>query len=195
MIPNDQDRLIETARLDLHAVQPDEYELLAVDRAHPDLWVNRGFTNPHRHLVAEPGPLPFRIPRIREQPELAKYLLRMIVLREFGEIIGSSGFHAGPDGAGMIEIGIGIEPGFQGQGYAQEALRGMWDWVVRDELVKTLRYTVSPDNAPSQAIIEKFGFHPVGQQIDEEDGPEDIFEISVDEYEIKFGHSDLSGLN
>ena len=186
MIPSSQDRLLQTSRLDLHAVQPGEYELLAVDRAHPDLWIDRGFNNPHQHLVAEPGPLPYRIPRIREQPELAKYLLRMIVLRVAGEIIGSSGFHAGPDADGMIEIGLGIEPSFRGQGYAQEALRGMWDWVVCDELVNTLRYTVSPDNAPSQAIIKKFGFHLVGLQIDEEDGPEDIFEMSVDEYVTKF---------
>lgn len=90
----------------------------------------------------------------------------------------------------MIEIGIRIEPKFQGQGYAQEALRGMWDWVARDELANTLRYTVSPDNAPSQAIIQKFGFHLIGQQIDEEDGPEDIFEMGIDEYVTKFSSKD-----
>ncbi|OIQ74264.1 hypothetical protein GALL_440870 [mine drainage metagenome] len=87
----------------------------------------------------------------------------------------------------MIEIGISIEPAFRGQGYAQEALRGMWDWVVRDPQVKTLRYTVTPENAPSQAIIGKFGFSFLGQQIDDEDGPEDIFEMDVDEYRAKFG--------
>ncbi len=181
-----QDRLIQTLRLDLHAVQPNEYELLALDRAHAELWIDRGFCNPHGHLVAEPGPLPYRIPRIRESPELAKYLLRMIVLRDVGEIIGSSGFHSGPDIEGMIEIGLGIEPEFRGYGYAQEALRGMWDWVVGDPLVRTLRYTVTPDNTPSQAIIKKFGFHSVGVQIDEEDGPEDIFEMTRDEYLTKF---------
>ena len=143
MTSGDQDRLIQTARLDLHAVQPNEYELLAVDRDHPDLWLDRGFCNPHGHLVAEPGPLPYRIPRIREQPELAKYLLRIIVLRSAGEAIGSAGFHSGPDADGMIEIGLGIEPPFRGYGYAQEALRGMWDWVVGDPGVKTLRYTVT----------------------------------------------------
>lgn len=179
--------MIRTLRLDLHAVQPDEYERLAVDRADPELWLARGFSNPHQHLVLEPGPLRYRIPRIRAEPQLAKYLLRMIVLRDRAEIIGSAGFHSGPDEAGMIEIGIGIEPAFRGQGYAQEALRGMWDWVVRDPRVKSLRYTVTPANAPSQAIIGKFGFHFLGQQIDDEDGPEDIFEMDVDEYLAKFG--------
>jgi ribosomal-protein-alanine N-acetyltransferase len=181
-----EDYLIKTDRLDLHAVQPPEYEILALDRADPTLWIDRGFTNPHRHLVDDPGPLLYRIPRIRAHPEEAKYLLRMIVLRDLGQIIGSAGFHSPPDESGMIEIGLGIVPAFQGRGYAQEALRGMWDWVVTDPLVRTLRYTVSPENAPSQAIIAKFGFHNLGQQIDEEDGPEDIFEMSIDEYQRKF---------
>jgi RimJ/RimL family protein N-acetyltransferase len=53
---------------------------------------------------------------------------------------------------------------------------------VHEPRVKTLRYTVSPENFPSQAIIKKFGFAYCGQQIDEEDGPEDIYEMSADTY-------------
>ena len=82
----------------------------------------------------------------------------------------------------MIEVGMGIEPAFRGQGFAQELVLGMWGWVIDQPDVKILRYTVSPDNAPSQAIIKKFGFHFQGQQIDDEDGPEDIYEMSVEEF-------------
>jgi ribosomal-protein-alanine N-acetyltransferase len=187
VISSGEDYLIQTTQLDLHAVQPHEYEILAVDRADPSLWIDRGFTNPYGHLVDDPGPLPFRIQRIRVQPELAKYLLRLIVARERREIIGSAGFQAGPDEAGMIEIGLGIVSEFRGRGYAQEALHGMWGWVSQEPAVTTLRYTVSPANGPSQAIIKKFGFQFLGQQIDEEDGPEDIFEMGVAEYRAKFG--------
>lgn len=168
-------------------MQPTEYELLAIDRDDPKIWGGRGFSNPHKHLVADPGPLPYRIPRIRAEPSLAKYLLRLIVLRESAEIIGSAGFHAGPDEAGMMEIGIRIEQAFQCQGYAQETLRGMWDWVIQDSSVLTLRYTVSPTNQPSVAIIRKLGFELLGQQMDEVDGIEDIYEMSRDEYTWKFG--------
>lgn len=184
---SDSDLLISTARLDLHAVQPGEYEKLAIDRADPTLWIDRGFSNPHRHLVENPGPLEHRIPRIRKNPEYAKYLLRLAVLRSTGAIIGSAGFHDAPDENGMIEIGLGVEEEFRGQGLAQEILHGMWGWVITDPQVKVLRYTVSPDNAPSQAIIKKLGFDFRGQQIDEEDGPEDIFEMSADQYRLKFG--------
>lgn len=179
---NDADLLIRTRRLDLHAVLPAEYALLAEDRSDPRLWVDRGFTNPHRHLVDDPGPLPYRIPRIAADPGAAPYLLRLAVLRDTAEVIGSAGFHDRPDADGMIEIGLGVVPAFRGQGYAKEMLHGMWGWVIDQPGVVTLRYTVSPDNAPSQAIIRKLGFAHVGQQIDEEDGPEDIFEMSAAEY-------------
>lgn len=178
--------MIVTERLELHEVRPAEYARLKVDRADPELWVDRGFSNPLRCLVDDPGPLPHRIPRIEADPSAADYLLRLAVLRDERIVIGSSGFHALPDADGMIEIGLGVEPAYRGRGYAQEILRGMWGWIIDQPGVVTLRYTVSPGNAPSQAIIARFGFTLVGQQIDEEDGPEDIFEMSADEYRRRF---------
>jgi [ribosomal protein S5]-alanine N-acetyltransferase len=180
------DLLIRTARLDLHTVLPAEYDLLAANRAHRRLWLDRGFTNPLGHLVDDPGPLPYRIPRIAADPDAAPYLLRLAVLRVEGIVIGSAGFHDRPDQDGMIEIGLGVEPTYRGRGYAQEMLLGMWGWVVDTPGVRTLRYTVSPDNEPSQAIIRKLGFAYCGQQIDEVDGPEDIFELSAVDYRERF---------
>lgn len=178
---------IVTPRLELHYVTPAEYELLAVDRADPRLWVDRGFTNPHRHLVDDPGPLPYRIPRVRKDPDAAPYLLRLAVLQASKEIIGSAGFHLLPDADGMIEIGFGVEPAFRNQGYGKEILMGMWRWVIDQPGVQTLRYTVSPTNAPSQHIIRALGFAHMGVQQDEVDGPEDIFEMTVVEFRQRFG--------
>jgi RimJ/RimL family protein N-acetyltransferase len=53
--------------------------------------------------------------------------------------------------------------------------------------VKTLRYTVSPENLPSIAVIKYFGFDFKGQQIDEEDGPEDIYEMDREAFLKKWG--------
>ncbi|MFM7147352.1 MAG: GNAT family N-acetyltransferase [Actinomycetales bacterium] len=178
---------LRTPRLDLYAVLPQEYELLAVDLGDPRLWADRGFTNPLRYLVDDPGPLPHRIARIRNRPEAAPYLLRLAVLRESRIIIGSAGFHDLPDADGMIEIGLGVEPAYRGQGYAQELLHGMWSWVIDQPGVTTLRYTVSPENAVSQAIIRKLQFERVGQQWDDEDGVEDIFQMTSTEYRARFG--------
>ena len=70
--------------------------------------MDRGFANPLGHLVADPGPLPHRIPRIKADPAAAPYLLRLAVLRSEASVIGSAGFHDRPDASGMIEIGLGV---------------------------------------------------------------------------------------
>jgi RimJ/RimL family protein N-acetyltransferase len=180
------DLLIATERLDLHTVLPREYAILAVDRADPRLWVDRGFANPHGHLVDDPGPLPFRIPLVEADPQAAPFLLRLAVHRVRRVVIGSAGFHGRPDEDGMVEIGLGIAPAERGHGYAQEVLRGMWAWVLTRPEVRTLRYTVGPANAPSQAIIRKLGFEYRGQQIDEKDGPEDVYELAASDYRRLF---------
>jgi RimJ/RimL family protein N-acetyltransferase len=65
----------------------------------------------------------------------------------------------------------------------------MWRWVLTFPEVKTLRYTVSPENGPSITVIKHFGFEYKGQQIDEEDGPEDIFEMDRESFLNKWGAS------
>jgi len=87
----------------------------------------------------------------------------------------------------MMEIGLGIEEPFQNKGYAKESLKGMWSWVSQFPEVKTLRYTVSPDNLPSIAVINYFGFEYKGQQMDDIDGPENIYEMSTEVFQEKWG--------
>ena len=165
---------------------PSEYEALAVDEADPNLWLDRGFSDPDKYFLNNSNPIKYRLPRIRQNPEYAKYLLRVAVLKDNPIIIASAGFHDAPDSDGMIEIGFGVDKRYQGRGFGQELLHGMWSWVVNDPQVNTLRYTVSPDNLISQHIIKKLGFEYKGQQIDEGDGPEDIYELSASDYKLKF---------
>jgi len=187
-----EDLVLTGPRLDLHTVLPHEYAILKVDRADPRLWRDRGFTNPAGHLVEDPGPLPYRQPRVEADPAAAPYLLRLAVLREESVVVGSIGFHMRPDDGGMIEVGLGVEPPYRGRGYAKEMLATMWEWGTRQPGVVTLRYTVSPDNAPSQAIIRQLGFAHVGVQQDEIDGPEDIFDMPAHEYRERFVGGRLS---
>jgi RimJ/RimL family protein N-acetyltransferase len=123
---------------------------------------------------------------VRKDPAVAKYLLRVAVLRESMEIIGSAGFHNLPDENGMIEIGFGIDPTFQNKGYGKQLLHGMWNWVLKDQRVKTLRYTVSPSNLISKQIIQKLEFNLVGEQLDDIDGVEEIYELSANDYKLRF---------
>lgn len=179
------DGVIRTDRLELHVVRPEDYELLAVNRADPRLWAGRGFTNPYGYLVDDPGPLAHRLPLVRANPSQAPYLMRVAVLADERVIIGGAGFHALPDADGMIEIGYSVLERFRRNGFGTEILHGMWRWVIEQPGVRILRYTVGIGNVPSQRIVRSLGFTHVGVQIDEEDGPEDVFEMSVEEYRAR----------
>jgi len=178
----DQDLVIQTKRLYLYTVLPNEYEALAIDQDDPKLWLDRGFSDPNKHFLNNQNLIKYRLPKVRQNPEYAKYLLRVAVLKDNPIIIASAGFHDAPDSYGMIEIGFGVDRNYQGKGYGQEILHGMWSWVVNDPQVTTLRYTVSPDNVISQHIIKKLHFEYMCQQLDEVDGIEDVYEIKKQKY-------------
>ena len=178
---------IITPRLELHHIPVDGLISLFEEKDDRLAIAGRDITNPHQNLIASPGPLAWRVPQVKENPDVNKWFVRFIVLAESREIIGSTSFHGAPDVSGMIEIGLGIEDAFQKQGFAKEALTGMWLWACEFPEVKTLRYTVSPDNLASIRVIEYFGFAFVGQQIDEIDGPENIYEESAAGFKAKWG--------
>jgi RimJ/RimL family protein N-acetyltransferase len=178
--------VISTKRLELHHIPVDGLISLFEEKSDLLAIANRSFTNPLNVLINESGPLAWRVPQVKEDSRKNKWFVRFIVLG--GEIIGSTSFHGEPDESGMIEIGLGIEEPFQNQGFAKEALRGMWLWASQFPEVKSFRYTVSPENIPSIKVIKTFEFPYMGQQIDEIDGPEDIYEMSVEEFLKKWGN-------
>jgi RimJ/RimL family protein N-acetyltransferase len=179
--------VIETERLELHHLPAEAIIELFEDKSDQKALANRSITNPHRVLVDNSGPLGWRVPQVKVDSSVNKWFVRWIVLKETSEVIGSISFHGVPDVEGMIEIGLGIEELFQNKGYAKESLKGMWSWVSQFPEVKTLRYTVSPDNLPSIAVINYFGFEYRGQQMDDIDGPENIYEMSTADFQQKWG--------
>lgn len=184
------ERPITTPRLGLHHISAQGIINLLENQDDTAAIAARTFTNPHKVLVSSSGPLAWRVPQVKADPSCNKWFVRFIVLKESKEIIGSTSFHGVPDENGMMEIGLGIEEVFRNQGYAREALLGMWRWVSTQPEVKSLRYTVSPDNLPSIAVINYFGFEYKGQQMDEIDGPENIYEMSTEEFIQKWGSND-----
>jgi len=178
---------LSTSRLELHHISAQGIVDLFENKSDRAAIAGRDIRNPHQVLINNSGPLAWRVPQVKEDESINKWFVRWIVLKESREIVGSTSFHGAPDTDGMIEIGLGIEEPFQGNGYAKEALAAMWKWACSQSEVRTLRYTVSPDNLPSIAVIEYFGFDFIGQQLDEIDGPEDIYEISSANFMARWG--------
>jgi ribosomal-protein-alanine N-acetyltransferase len=169
---------IYTPRLELHHIRADHLIDLFETRSDSLTLSHVNFTNPYRVLIDFQGPLAWRVPQVIADESVNRWFVRWVVLRQSQEIIGSASFHGAPDGNGMIEIGLGIEGKFQNQGFGKETLRGLWRWASTFEEVKTFRYTVDPHNLASVALVRSCGFSYIGQQIDEKDGPEDVYEMS-----------------
>ncbi|MSO29134.1 MAG: N-acetyltransferase [Candidatus Planktophila sp.] len=179
--------VIETSRLALHHISAPDLVTLFENRDDVPALTGKAFSNPLRVLIDFQGPLAWRMPLVKADPACNKWFVRWIVLKEKQEIIGSTSFHGAPDLDGMVEIGLGIESEYQNQGFAKEALLGMWRWAVTFPEVRSFRYTVAPDNAPSIAVVNYFGFEFRGQQMDEIDGLENIYEMSAAYFKANWG--------
>jgi RimJ/RimL family protein N-acetyltransferase len=124
----------------------------------------------------------FRATQLRERPQDRPWLLRPIIRTETGqprEAIGYLNFHTAPDERGMAEIGYTLLPAARGKGYAIEAVRAAFAWATHEHGVRRFRASVAPDNERSQNLIGKLGFVRTGEQWDERDGLEWVFELEV----------------
>jgi RimJ/RimL family protein N-acetyltransferase len=91
--------------------------------------------------------------------------------------VGTAGYHAPPDASGMVEIGYAVDPVYRRRGYARAALEALLARAASEPHVRTVRVTISPDNLASYRLASQYGFVEVGEQWDDEDGLETIYEV------------------
>lgn len=93
---------------------------------------------------------------------------------------GRAGFHGPPDGDGMVEIGYAVDPAHRRRGYARAALEALLLRARDEPLVRTVRVTIAPENTASRDLAVPYGFKAVGEQWDDEDGLEIVYEVAAD---------------
>ena len=121
----------------------------------------------------------FRAKQAVETPQDLPWVTGVLWDEATGTPVGKAGFHAAPNDEGMVEVGYAIDPAFRRRGYARAALEAMLERARREPDVRTFRATVSPENAASLALIAQYPFVEVGEQWDDEDGLETIYEMPV----------------
>ena len=177
--------MIGSDRLELILLSPQAIEALLEDRradaeheldaAIPEWW-------PDEH---DAGFLRYRLKQLEREPQAEPWLVRAVILREpVRTMIGHAGFHGPPGVNGKkdpeaVELGYTVFEPHRGRGYATEAAQALMDWA-SERGVGGFIASVSPTNAPSLAIVKKLGFVQTGEQWDEEDGLELVFERSVE---------------
>ncbi len=87
-----------------------------------------------------------------------------------GATIGSCAYKGPPDVDGAVEIAYGIDPAYQGRGYATEAARALVEYAMSNDQVRVVRAHTRPDGKASMRVLGKLGFTCVGEVLDPEDG-------------------------
>jgi RimJ/RimL family protein N-acetyltransferase len=180
---------ISSARLDLVSMSPDFIAAVLAghrDRAAALLGssIPDAFPDPHDERF-----LDRRLEQMRRDPAAQQWLGRAIVERDADRImVGHAGFHGepgvnGPGRPRALEIGYTVFPDHRGRGYATEAAVALMNWARRERGVHHFVASVAPSNHPSLAIVQKLGFVQTGEQWDDEDGLELVFERVLDEHE------------
>jgi len=112
-------------------------------------------------------------------PEDLDWVTGVVWDEEGHQAVGRAGFHAAPDANGMLEVGYAIDPVHRRRGFARATLAAMLDRARTTSGVRRVVASVSPDNQASLGLIAQFGFLRTGEQWDEEDGLEWVFEVPV----------------
>ena len=91
------------------------------------------------------------------------YTLWFIELKDSeNEIIGTLSFK-GIDDKGIVEIGYGINEGYENKGYMTEAVRAIVKWASEQPNVKQIEAEAEENNYASIRVLEKCNFVPNGK--------------------------------
>lgn len=120
-----------------------------------------------------------RLAQVAEDPVSLEWIARAAVDVRTQQVVGHVGFHGPPDERGMVEVAYSVDPAYRRQGYATAMLQAALRWAADVPEASVVRASISPQNEASLATLRPFGFEPVGEQWDEEDGLELLFERPV----------------
>jgi RimJ/RimL family protein N-acetyltransferase len=175
--------MITTARLELILLSPQAIDALLEGRRADaerelDAAIPAGWPDEH-----DANFLRYRQRQLERAPQAEPWLVRAVILREpVRAMIGHAGFHGQPGVNGKqdpqaVELGYTIFEPYRGHGYATEAALALMDWAREQKGVSRFIASVAPANDPSLAIVRKLGFVQTGEQWDEQDGLELVFEL------------------
>ncbi len=90
---------------------------------------------------------------------------------------------------GTVEIGYAIVPSVWGRGHATEAVRAMVELARRDAAIARVVANTPVDRPASGRVVEKAGFVPAGEHVDEHEGQA----IRVIRWELPVRDASLNG--
>lgn len=164
-------RIVQLPAAALHALA--QGDLAAANVVSPVL-LSAHFTGPEWTRTWQ-----MRSEQVERDPESAAWITGVIWDEQQQMAVGRAGYHGPPDPSGMVEIGYAVDPACRRRGYARAALEYLLRRAAREPRVHTVRVTISPGNTASYELASQYGFAKVGEQWDEDDGLEIIYEVAA----------------
>jgi RimJ/RimL family protein N-acetyltransferase len=150
---------LETERLRLRPLEPDDVDALALVLGDPDAM--RFYPRPFRRSDVEAW-----IARVRDRYEADGFGLLGVVERETGQLIGDCGpMRMEVNGAHHVELGWHVRRDRQRLGFASEAGAACRDHAFRVLAVPRLISIIRPENVPSWRVARRLGFRPWQAQV------------------------------
>lgn len=122
-----------------------------------------------------------RLEQWRDDESYGPWSIRAIIEKRTNTLVGCMNCHHQPmdfvhadTTRQAVELGYDIYHNWQRRGFGFEAVSGFFNWA-KALGVPWFVLSVSPQNAASNALARKLGAKQIGSQIDEKDGPEDVF--------------------
>lgn len=147
---------LETPRLILRALSPDDWE------AYAEAWADPRMT---RFIGGQPRDRPTSWGKFLQAAGLWSILgygYWSFIERETGRLAGNGGLAQFERGvaalAGHAEAGWAFVPDAWGKGYATEAMSAILDWADRGPRLAEIRAIIDADNLASNRVAEKCGF-------------------------------------
>jgi ribosomal-protein-alanine N-acetyltransferase len=93
-----------------------------------------------------------------------------VAQRASGIVVGMCAYKGPPGPDGAVEIAYGINPEYQGRGYATEVARALVEFAFASGRVRLVCAHTRPEENASTHVLTKCGFEWIGEVIDPEDG-------------------------
>jgi RimJ/RimL family protein N-acetyltransferase len=129
-----------------------------------------GFQFPKGEEITPLFWLEFLNSKLIDEPENFFWWSPRLMIVNQCHVVGACGFKAPPDQTGSVEIGYGVIPSQQKQGFATQAVALLLEETFSRSEIKTIVAYTIPSESASGRVLAKNNFERDGSKIDPEDG-------------------------
>ena len=152
----------ETDRLCLRAMQPQDATAVHCYRNLPDVSIFQGWT-PKDELEVKNYALQMSN---KSAFSVGDWFQIIIQHKSDGQVIGDLAVFIDTETELQAELGIALDPEFQKQGYATEAVKGICDFLFSEKSLRRVHVSIDPRNTASLNLFARVGMRQEARHVE-----------------------------